>query len=38
MDGCPLSYSSHNAHSKRDVLGTWLLAILAGHKRHAHIT
>ena len=34
----PLSYTSPNAHSKRDVLGTWLLAILAGHKRYAHIT
>ena len=35
---CPLSYSSPNAPSKRDVLGTWLLAILAGHNRYAHIT
>ena len=25
-------------HTKRDVLGTWLLAILAGHNRYAHIT
>ena len=32
-----MSYSSPNAPSKRDVLGTWLLAILAGHKRYAHI-
>ena len=38
VNSCPLSYSSPNAHSKRDVLGTWLLAILAGHKRYAHIT
>jgi hypothetical protein len=38
VDSCPLSYSSPNAPSKRDVLGTWLLAILAGHKRYAHIT
>ena len=38
VNGCPLSYSSPNAHSKRDVLGTWLLAILAGHNRYAHIT
>ena len=29
IDSCPLSYSRPNAHSKRDVLGTWLLAILA---------
>ena len=35
---CPLTYSSPNAPSKRDVLGTWLLAILAGHNRYAHIT
>jgi hypothetical protein len=35
---CPLVYSSPNAPTKRDVLGTLLLAILAGHKRYAHIT
>jgi hypothetical protein len=35
---CPLTYSSPNAPSKRDVLGTWLLAVLAGHNRYAHIT
>ncbi len=38
VNSCPLSYSSPNAHSKRAVLGTWLLAILAGHKRYSHIT
>ena len=38
VDTCPLIYTSPNAPSKRDVLGTWLLAILAGHKRYAHIT
>lgn len=38
VNSCPLSYTSPNAHSKRDVLGTWLLAILAGHKPYAHIT
>jgi hypothetical protein len=38
VSSCPLSYASPNAHSKRDVLGTWLLAILAGHNRYAHIT
>ncbi len=38
VDSCPLSYSSPNAPSKRDVLGTWLLSILAGHKRYAYIT
>ena len=38
VESCPLSYSSPNAPGKRDVLGTWLLSILAGHKRYAHIT
>ena len=38
VNSCPLSYTSPNAHGKRDVLGTWLLAILAGHNRYAHIT
>ena len=35
---CPLTYTSPNAPKKRDVLGTTMLAILAGHKRYAHIT
>lgn len=35
---CPLSYSSPNAPEVRDVLGTLVLSILAGHKRYAHIT
>jgi hypothetical protein len=35
---CPLAYRSGNAPDKRDVLGTLLLALLAGHKRYAHIT
>lgn len=35
---CPLSYTSPNAPNVRDVLGTILLSILAGHKRYAHIT
>lgn len=38
VSSCPLSYSSPNAPPKRDVLGTWLLGILAGHNRYAHIT
>jgi len=38
VEDCPLAYTSPNAPSKRDVLGTLLLAILAGHKRYAHIT
>jgi hypothetical protein len=38
VDSCPLVYTSPNAPSKKDVLGTWLLAILAGHNRYTHIT
>ncbi|PCI36611.1 MAG: transposase [Thiotrichales bacterium] len=35
---CPLNYTSNNASTKRDILGTFLLSILAGHTRYAHIT
>ena len=35
---CPLSYHSNNASDKRAVLATFLLSILAGHHRHAHLT
>ena len=38
MADCPLVYSSPNAPAKRDVLGTAVLSILAGHWRYAHIT
>src|ERR1039458_2188169 len=34
---CPLHCTSPNAPSKRDVLGTAMLSMLAGHKRYAHI-
>ena len=34
---CPLRYLSPNAPRKRDVLGTAMLAMLAGHRRYAHI-
>ena len=37
VEQCPLSYSSPNASSKRDVLGTLMLGILSGSKRCAHI-
>src|SRR3989304_4737258 len=37
VDGCPMSYSSPNAPEIRDVLGTWLLSILDGQKRYAHV-
>lgn len=38
LDDCPLSYTSPNAPGKADVLGTWLLSILSGHSRYAHVT
>lgn len=34
----PLEYSSNNAPSKSDVLGTLFLSVLSGHKRYAHVT
>ena len=34
---CPLRYVSPNAPGKRDVLGTAMLSMLAGHRRYAHI-
>jgi len=38
VEDCKLEYLSPNSPSKRDVLGTLLLSILAGHTRYAHIT
>jgi hypothetical protein len=38
VEDCPLTYTSPNAPQKRDVLGTLLLSMLAGHKRYAHMT
>ena len=34
---CPLRYVSPNAPRRRDVLGTAMLSMLAGHRRYAHI-
>src|SRR6202521_1315975 len=38
VNDCPLKYASPNAPQKRDVLGTILLSVLAGHWRYAHIS
>ena len=38
QETCPLSYTSPNAPSKADVLGTWMLSVLSGHKRYSHVT
>ncbi len=35
---CPLEYSSPNAPSKSEILGTILFSVLSGHRRYAHIT
>jgi hypothetical protein len=35
---CPLHYTSPNAPSVRDLLGTIMLSVLAGHTRYAHMT
>jgi hypothetical protein len=37
VEDCPLRYTSGNAPQKRDVLGTLVLSVLAGHWRYAHI-
>jgi hypothetical protein len=38
LEGCPLAYRSPNAPSKAEVLGTWMLSALSGHKRYSHVT
>ncbi|MDD2774989.1 MAG: transposase [Gallionella sp.] len=38
LESCPLVYPSHNAPSKSDVLGTWMLSTLSGHRRYSHVT
>jgi hypothetical protein len=35
---CPLTRTSPNAPDNRDVIGTIVLSVLAGHKRYAHVT
>jgi hypothetical protein len=37
IEDCPLHYTSGNAPEKRDVMGTLVLSVLAGHWRYAHI-
>ena len=37
VSACPLEYRSGNAPDKRDVLGTLMLGLLAGHRLYAHI-
>jgi len=35
---CPLFLTSPNAPRKRDLLGTVMLSVLAGHRRYSHVT
>jgi len=37
VDECPLNYASNNAPKKVNILGSFLLSILSGHTRYAHI-
>ena len=37
VKGCPMGYTSPNAPQVCDVLGTWLLSILDGQRRYAHV-
>ena len=37
VSSCPLRYQSNNAPKKINVLGSFLLSILSGHHRYAHI-
>ena len=34
---CPLSYSGPHGSRREDILGTWFLSLLAGHRRYAHM-
>ena len=38
QEGFPLPYVSPNAPTKAEVLGTWMLSILSGHRRYSHVT
>jgi len=38
VEDCPLSYASNNAPKKVNILGSFLLSILSGHTRYAHLT
>jgi len=38
VEECPLHYTSRNAPTKNEILGTILFSVLSGHRRYAHIT
>ena len=35
---CPVNYKSPNRSTPRDIVGTWMLSILSGHWRYAHVS
>jgi len=37
VEVCPLNYTSPNAPGAKDLLGTWMLSILDGQNRYAHV-
>lgn len=38
VEDCPLKFTSNNASSVRDILGSMMLSILSGHTRYSHVT
>jgi len=38
VEDCPLRFTSNNASSVRDILGSMMLSILSGHTRYSHVT
>ena len=38
VEKCPLVLTSPNASENRDILGTILFSVLAGHTHYAHMT
>ena len=36
-EDCPLAYAGPNGSRTQDIIGTWFLSVLAGHRRYAHI-
>ena len=36
-EDCPLQYAGPHGSRTQDIIGTWFLSVLAGHRRYAHI-
>lgn len=36
-EDCPLQYAGPHGSRTSDIIGTWFLSVLAGHRRYAHI-